>query len=112
MKFTTVAAIAVAASCTSAKHCRNITVPVKIEARNGVFDLKTLTPQNDIDVTNFILDLAQQGKNFTLASLKGVSIDRSRARISFPDIENSTKPSRAPTTCPPHIVLLITELQM
>lgn len=69
--FATAAAVAAFASVANAKQCQNITVPVTIEARNGVFDLAKLTPQNDIDVTNFILNLAQQGKNFTQTSLKG-----------------------------------------
>ena len=69
--FATAAAVAALASVVQAKHCQNITVPVTIEARNGVFDLAKLTPQTDIDVTNTILNLAQQGKNFTQTSLKG-----------------------------------------
>lgn len=70
--FIAAAALATLASVAEAKKCQNITVPVTIEARLGMFG--DLAPQNDIDITNFILNLAQQGKNFTEASLKGVSI--------------------------------------
>jgi len=48
--------------------CHNITVPVELSARNGVFDLKA--PQNDIEVTDFILNNSQQGANYTAEVLK------------------------------------------
>jgi len=72
----TFAAAAVAASVVgivSAKQCQNITVPVTISARNGLFDAQALTPVTNIDVTNFILNLVQQGENYTANVLQGVS---------------------------------------
>ncbi|GAB7331401.1 hypothetical protein MBLNU13_g02824t1 [Cladosporium sp. NU13] len=47
----------------SAMHCTNLTVPVDLMARNSVFNYTA--PQNNIEVTNFILDNTQQGANYT-----------------------------------------------
>lgn len=52
-----------------ARKCQNITVPVSISARNGDFD--QLVPSNNIEVTNFILNLTQQGHNYSQAILQG-----------------------------------------
>lgn len=54
------------------RKCQDIVVPVSISARNGVFDLAA--PGNNIDLTNFILDLAQLGANYSQAVLGGVSV--------------------------------------
>lgn len=69
--YTTATALAALAATVAAKTCQNITVPVTISARNGKFDAKALTTQNNIEVTNFILNLTQQGKNFTANVLQG-----------------------------------------
>lgn len=53
----------------SAMTCTNITVPVDLSARNGVFNLKA--PQNSIEATNFILDNTQQGTNYSHTILDG-----------------------------------------
>jgi len=71
MRFTATVAVAAFASAVSARHCSNITVPVSISARNGVFNISA--PANNIDTTNFFLDLTQQGKNYTASVLAGVS---------------------------------------
>jgi len=55
----------------SARDCRDITVPIAISARNGVFSLKA--PSTNIDVTNFILNSFQVGANYTAKVLQGVS---------------------------------------
>ncbi|KAM0708336.1 hypothetical protein Q7P35_004987 [Cladosporium inversicolor] len=52
----------------SAMHCTNITVPVDLTARNGEYNYEA--PQNNIEVTNFILDNTQQGANYSQAILK------------------------------------------
>lgn len=52
----------------SAMTCTNITVPVDLSARNGVFNISA--PQNNIEVTDFILNNAQQGANYTKAVLQ------------------------------------------
>jgi hypothetical protein len=54
----------------SAKKCTELTIPIEASARNGVFTITT--PANDVDVTNFILDLTQQGANYTQSVLSGV----------------------------------------
>jgi len=69
--FTIAAAGAALIGAASAKVCQNITVPVQVSARNGKFDATALTTQSNIEVTNFILDLTQQGKNFTAEVLQG-----------------------------------------
>lgn len=72
--FATIAAVAALTGAATAKQCQNITVPVTITGRNGVFDKAALTPNGDIDVTNFILNLARQGHNYTAEQLKGVCV--------------------------------------
>ncbi|RYF10420.1 MAG: hypothetical protein EOO77_21590, partial [Oxalobacteraceae bacterium] len=62
------AAVAAFISSAAAMHCTNLTVPVELSARNGVFDVKA--PQNDIEVTDFILNNSQQGSNYTAKVLK------------------------------------------
>lgn len=64
----TAAAAAAFVGTASAMTCTNLTVPVEVSARNGVFDIKA--PQNNIEVTNFILNNSQQGTNYTAELLK------------------------------------------
>jgi hypothetical protein len=52
------------AATASARHCRNLTVPVTISARNGVFD-RRVAPTTDVEVTNLRLDLTQPGHNLS-----------------------------------------------
>ena len=54
----------------SARKCIELTIPITASARNGVFDVSV--PANNIEVTDFILDLAQQGVNYTESVLNGV----------------------------------------
>ncbi|KAI1616062.1 Alpha/Beta hydrolase protein [Exophiala viscosa] len=67
--FFTAAALSSAIGLASAWTCQNITVPVSISARNAVFNISI--PQTNIDVTNFIVDLAEQGVNYTQEILAG-----------------------------------------
>lgn len=69
-KSLTVAALAALVSTSYAAVCQNITIPVSIQARNGVFDLAN--PTNNIDSTNFALRMARQGHNYTNEILTGV----------------------------------------
>lgn len=62
-------AILALATLSSARECQDITVDVDISARNVVFDLEA--PASNIDVTNFILNLARQGHNYTNEILDG-----------------------------------------
>lgn len=58
----------IAFTLVSARRCSNFTVSVQISARNGVF--KMSPPPNNVEVTNFMLDLGQQGHNLTHALLQ------------------------------------------
>ena len=60
---------ALVAGLASAKQCQNLTVPVHISARNGVFNVQPA--QSNIDATNFILNGVQQGHNATAEVLTG-----------------------------------------
>ena len=64
--------LALTISAASARKCQNITVPVSISARNGIFNLEA--PASNIDATNFILNETQQGHNFTQELLTGVGL--------------------------------------
>lgn len=63
------AAFAALTTVASAANCQNITIPVSISARNGVFN--QTNPTNQIEVTNFALRMARQGDNYTMESLTG-----------------------------------------
>jgi hypothetical protein len=54
----------------AAKKCQQLTIPIKASARNGVFDIST--PATNIEVTDFFLNLSQQGANYSDAVLSGV----------------------------------------
>ncbi|KAJ9609437.1 hypothetical protein H2200_005764 [Cladophialophora chaetospira] len=53
----------------SAKTCTNMTIPVKISARNGIFG--DSIPQIGIEVTDFALDSTRQGHNYSQEILQG-----------------------------------------
>ncbi len=59
------------AAAAMARQCQNLTIPVSISARNGRFDFQI--PENDTEVTNFVLNLTQPGHNLTAELLTGVS---------------------------------------
>ncbi|KAK0852717.1 hypothetical protein LTS02_012288, partial [Friedmanniomyces endolithicus] len=69
MKFTSATAVAAFAGIAAARQCQNITVEVDVSAGNGVFN--QTTPVTNIDVTNFLLNLVQAGKNYSAAVLEG-----------------------------------------
>lgn len=87
----------VGASLVSAKTCLNVTVPVNINARQGVFDVPTL--QSNIDVVTFALNNTKQGSNFTEEALTGITNVVGSYNISakycMPD-SNSTTTSSSP----------------
>ncbi|KAK6841961.1 hypothetical protein PG989_009500 [Apiospora arundinis] len=66
-RFAQVVAAALLLSVGSARDCQNLTIPISISARNGKFHLHA--PANNIEVTNYILDLTQPGRNLTDAVL-------------------------------------------
>ncbi|KPM38210.1 hypothetical protein AK830_g8370 [Neonectria ditissima] len=66
LKFTTF--LSLLAAC-SARKCKDIAVPVSLTAQNAVFDLEV--PLTKIEVTNFALNLAQQGRSYPSLIQKG-----------------------------------------
>jgi hypothetical protein len=54
----------------TARQCTNLTIPLSLSARNGVFNLKP--PTSNIEVTDFMLDLTRQSHNLTNELLAGV----------------------------------------
>ena len=79
----------------AAKQCSNLTIPVSISARNGVFNIPTL--QGNADATTFAQNLTSIRGNFTkevlldYATVTGV-YDIS-AKFCKPDTENGTNPT-------------------
>lgn len=63
-------ALLVLASVSTARHCKNITVPVHVSSRNGVFNYEP--PTDQIGITNFFLNNVAPGNNITANHLTGV----------------------------------------
>ncbi|KAE8452475.1 hypothetical protein EG329_000377 [Mollisiaceae sp. DMI_Dod_QoI] len=89
------AALALFATSAAAKQCINATVPVQISARTGIFDIAI--PQMNLEVTDFIFNMTQQGRNFTNTALTGYNTTSGTYNISTefcrPDNDNSTDPT-------------------
>lgn len=93
MQFTTiVAAVAALAAGTEAATCRNLTLPVSVSARTGIFNLAV--PMSNLDVTTLQLNITQQGRNFTQTVLTGYNTTTGNYNISgtfcMPDNMTST----------------------
>jgi hypothetical protein len=95
MYLSTVTALAVLAASVSAKRCINATVPVNLAARQAVFNLAV--PQTNLEATDFILNMIQQGRNFTDVVLTGYNTTQGTYNIStqfcMPSNDNSTNPT-------------------
>lgn len=74
------ASVALLASSAAAKKCTNITVPVDISARTGVFDITV--PKTNLEATTFIQNFTQQGRNFTNLALTGYKTTAGTYNIS------------------------------
>ena len=78
-----------------AKQCVNITVPVQISARNGVFNIPTL--QSNLDATTFSQNFTNIRANFSQASLLDYATVTGSYSISAkfckPDNDKSTNPT-------------------
>lgn len=78
-----------------AKQCTNITVPVSISARNGVFDIPTL--KGNADATTFAQNLTSIRGNFTEEALLDYAtvtgIYNISAKFCKPDAESGTNPT-------------------
>ena len=66
-----VTALLALATAASARRCTNLTIPISISARNAIFDIAA--PTTEVDVTNFFLNNARSGFNYTEQILGGVS---------------------------------------
>ena len=95
MYFSTLTVLAVLAASSSAKQCINATVPVTLSAQQAVFNLAV--PQTNLEATGFILNMTQQGRNFTDVVLTGYNTTTGTYNIStqfcMPDNSNSTNPT-------------------
>ncbi|KAH9207356.1 hypothetical protein DL95DRAFT_450399 [Leptodontidium sp. 2 PMI_412] len=91
----TVTALALFTASAAGKRCINQTVPVDISARQAVFDLDI--PQTNLEVTDFVLNVTQQGRNFTDTVLIGYNTTSGTYNIStqfcMPDSSNVTNPT-------------------
>lgn len=65
----TAVALAAFLSVSFAAVCQNMTIPISISARNGVFNISN--PTNNVQTTNFFLDATRQGHNYTNEILTG-----------------------------------------
>ena len=85
----------VLAGTAAAKTCVNMTVPVTISARTGVFDIAV--PQTNLDATTFVQNNTQQGRNFTETALSGYATTAGTYDISaefcMPSKMNMAKPT-------------------
>lgn len=88
---TAVAALVVSAA---AKNCINQTVPVTISARQATFDIHV--PVTDLEATDFILNITQQGRNFTGIAQVGAHTTAGTYNVStqfcFPSTNSSSTP--------------------
>ena len=80
MRSCLVAAAAVLVNSAAAKICQNITVPLNITSRTGVFDIAPLI--SNADATTFIQNLTRQGENFTEIALSGYNTTARTYKIS------------------------------
>ncbi|KAM3076375.1 hypothetical protein ACMFMG_007195 [Clarireedia jacksonii] len=67
-------------SFVEAKICTTITIPVTLNARNGIFDLPPL--KDEIAVTKFAQDFIRRGQNYTAAVLEGYTTITDEYNIS------------------------------
>lgn len=63
--------LALTAAAVEARKCQDIKVPVSISSRNSVFNLKTI--ETEIQATDFYLNLARQGGNYSDRLIESVS---------------------------------------
>ncbi|KAI0161178.1 Alpha/Beta hydrolase protein [Hypoxylon sp. FL1284] len=53
----------------TARNCQNLTIPVSVSARNTNFTLQA--PSSNIEVTNFVLNIARPGANYSAEVMGG-----------------------------------------
>ncbi len=69
MLLSVIISILLAFGFASARKCHDFNKVLAVTAENGVFYLTT--PQSNVDVTNFVLNLSQQGHNYSQSLLQG-----------------------------------------
>lgn len=90
--FLTVAALTALTSVTNAANCQNLTIPVSVSARNGVFNLAN--PATNIDSIDFSLDLSRQGHNLTQELLAGYNTVSGNYEIAATYCEPDSGPGK------------------
>lgn len=73
-------------------ECQNLTIPVSISARNGVFSVSN--PANNIESTNLALHVARQGSNYSAEVLTGYATVSGNYEISASYCEPATGPGK------------------
>lgn len=95
MRNLAVASLALLTSHAAAKSCRNITIPVTVSARTGIFNIDV--PSTNLEATTFAQNLTRQGGNFTDQALTGYQTTSGTYQISTqfcqPDQSNLTNPT-------------------
>lgn len=87
-----VAAFAALTSVAAAAKCQNLTIPINVAARNGVFNLAN--PSNNIESIDFTLNLARQGHNYTAEILAGYATVGGDYEIAATYCEPDAGPSK------------------
>jgi pimeloyl-ACP methyl ester carboxylesterase len=77
----------------AARQCQNLTIPLSVSSRNGVFDIDA--PKTNVDVTSFILDLSQPGSNLTEKLLSGYATVSGTYNIAATYCEPDSGPGKA-----------------
>ena len=95
MYFSSLTLLTFLTASAAAKKCMNASVPVDLSARQAVFDLDV--PQKNLEVTDFVLNMTQQGRNFSDIVLTGYNTTVGTYNIStqfcVPDNDNHTNPT-------------------
>ena len=88
-------AISLLSSCATGKQCVNITIPISISARQGVFNVPTL--QVNLDATVFSQNFTSIKANFTEQALTGYATITGEYNISAkfckPNVMYGTEPT-------------------
>lgn len=88
-------ALVLLAGLAAAKICTNMTVPVDISARTGVFNIANL--QTNLDATTFIQNMTRPGQNFSEVVLSKYATTSGTYNIStqfcVPSASNVTNPT-------------------
>ncbi|KAI4598374.1 hypothetical protein KJ359_002783 [Pestalotiopsis sp. 9143b] len=90
---TLLALTAALAATATARSCQNLTIPVAATTRNAVFDVRA--PATNIEVTDFILDLAEVGNNLTQKLLTGYTTINKTWDIAATYCEPDAGPGKA-----------------